>query len=433
MALTFLWTDILLWLVSLFAVSYVYFIRKSTQLSLKWRQVFISKIAVVSFIIFIFYLSIALLDSIHFKDGVKIYSALDNVLEHSYKNGEKTYSAPLDYQLFSKEYLEDGTRGRKHLKYAANNITNDTDNIVNILKLSFYAFIKWLIFIALLLLVIFKFKRKYLKSQVAITTISTIAVLLLICFFIAQITPHYHIFGTDKAGGDVFYSAIKGIRTGMVFAILTTAIATPIAIILGLAAGYFQGKTDDVIQFIYTTINAIPGILLIAALVVILQAYMEQNADLFNSNADRSDMKLLLLCLVLALTSWTGLCRLVRAETLKVKSLEFVSSAKIFNISNQKILMSYILPNVAHLILITMVLDFSALVLAEAVLAYIGIGVDATTMSWGNMVNSARLELSKEPAVWWSLLAAFSLMFILVLCVNLLADNIREVFDDKNK
>ncbi len=433
MTIHFLITDILLWLVVILAISSAYFIAKSKQLRQKWQQVFASKIVIISFIIFMFYLLIALLDSVHFKEhnSSNIYSVLDELLHYSMVSSEKTYSQPFAYNSFSKEYLADGTRGYKHLKYAANDINNVADNIKNILILSFYGFIKWLLFVAFLLLLIFTFKRHYLKPYIAMSAIKTIFTIALIIFIVAQLLPHYHIFGTDKAGIDVFYKAIKSIRTSMVFAILTTIIATPIAVILGLLAGYFKGVIDDIIQFSYTTINAMPGILLIAALVVIMQAYMEQNADLFASSIERADVKLLLLCMVLALTSWTGLCRIIRAETLKVKSLAFVSSAKVFNISNFKIMLSYILPNVMHLVLITIVLDFSALVLAEAVLSYIGIGVDSTTISWGNMVNGARLELAKEPVVWWSISSAFMLMFILVLAVNLFADNVREVFDKK--
>ena len=84
------------------------------------------------------------------------------------------------------------------------------------------------------------------------------------------------------------------------------------------------------------------------------------------------------------------------------------------------------------LVIITIVLDFSALVLAEAVLSYVNIGVDPTTYSWGNMINAARLEMSKEPIVWWSLFSAFTFMFILVLFANLFSDVVREAFDPRS-
>ena len=84
-----------------------------------------------------------------------------------------------------------------------------------------------------------------------------------------------------------------------------------------------------------------------------------------------------------------------------------------------------------HLVIVAIVLDFSGLVLAEAVLSYVGVGVDPSMISWGNMINSARLEMAREPVVWWSLMAAFLLMFILVLAANLFADTVRDAFDPR--
>ena len=95
------------------------------------------------------------------------------------------------------------------------------------------------------------------------------------------------------------------------------------------------------------------------------------------------------------------------------------------------ILGRHILPNVLHIVLIIVVLDFSGLVLAEAVLSYVGVGVDPSTISWGNMINGARLELAREPIVWWSLVAAFVFMFTLVLSANLFADAVRDAFDPR--
>jgi hypothetical protein len=91
----------------------------------------------------------------------------------------------------------------------------------------------------------------------------------------------------------------------------------------------------------------------------------------------------------------------------------------------------HILPNVMHIVLIALVMDFSGLVLAEAVLSYVGVGVDPTTISFGTMINAARLEMAREPMVWWSLAAAFVLMFLLVLAANLFADAVRDAFDPR--
>ncbi|EKD77836.1 MAG: hypothetical protein ACD_42C00162G0002 [uncultured bacterium] len=97
------------------------------------------------------------------------------------------------------------------------------------------------------------------------------------------------------------------------------------------------------------------------------------------------------------------------------------------------VIFRHILPNVMHIVIITLVLDFSGLVLAEAILSYVGVGVDPTMPSWGNMINTSRLELAREPVVWWPLFAALVTMFFLVLSANLFADQVRDAFDPRVK
>jgi peptide/nickel transport system permease protein len=259
----------------------------------------------------------------------------------------------------------------------------------------------------------------------------TILMLLLTSFGLAELSLKYHVFGTDKVGEDVFFQSLKSIRTGLLIGTLTTFITLPLALILGILAGYFRGWVDDVIQYIYTTLNSIPGVLLIAASMLLMQAYMARHENEFASLALRADFRLLFLCMILGLTSWTGLCRLLRAETLKLREMEYVQAARALGVHQGTILLRHIMPNVFHLVLISVALDFSSLVLAEAVLSYVNIGVDPTTESWGNMINSARLEMAREPVVWWSLSAAFIFMFALVLAANLFADAVRDAFDPR--
>jgi peptide/nickel transport system permease protein len=122
---------------------------------------------------------------------------------------------------------------------------------------------------------------------------------------------------------------------------------------------------------------------------------------------------------------------MLRAETLKLREIGYVQAAKVLCVRPVGILFQHILTNVMHIILISVVLDFSALVLAEAVLSYINVGVDPSTYSWGNMINGARLEMAREPVVWWPLIAAFVFMFMLVLTANLFADAVRDAFDPR--
>jgi peptide/nickel transport system permease protein len=257
--------------------------------------------------------------------------------------------------------------------------------------------------------------------------------LLLFIFLAINLASTYHVLGTDKVGQDVFYQTLKSIRTGLVIGTLTTLVMLPFAIFMGILAGYARGWIDDVVQYIYTTLNSIPGVLLIAASILMLQVYIANHPDYFETTVERADIRLLFLCIILGITSWTGLCRLLRGESLKLREAEYIQAAVSFGVSHGKIITRHILPNVMHVVLITVVLDFSGLVLAEAVLSYVGVGVDSTMNSWGNMINGARLEMAREPVVWWSLLSAFLFMFALVLAANLFSDAVRDAFDPRTR
>lgn len=222
-----------------------------------------------------------------------------------------------------------------------------------------------------------------------------------------------HLLGTDSNGEDVLYQSVKGVRTALIIGFFTTLLIIPLALVMGLAAGYFGGWVDDTIQFLYTMLNSIPDILLLVALMMVLGRGLPQ------------------VCFALALTSWVGLCRLLRGETLKLRELDFVQAGRALGLSEVKILWRHVLPNVMHLVLITFVLRFSGLVMSEVILSYLGIGVAPGTASWGTMIDSARLELARDPAVWWNLTGAFLFMFVLVLAFNFFGDTLRDALDPR--
>ena len=225
--------------------------------------------------------------------------------------------------------------------------------------------------------------------------------------------PRAHLLGTDKVGSDVFYRALKGIRTGLIIGGFTTLIAVPFAIFFGVVAGYFGGWIDDVVQYAYATLDSIPFILLVVAFMLLF------GQGLFN------------LCLIMGISSWTGLCRVLRGETLKLRELEYIQAAEAFGVHRGFIILRHLVPNLMHIVLISSILGFSRLVLAEALLSYLQIGVEPTMGSWGNMINTARLELARDPIVWWNLAAAFAFMFGLVLPVNLFGDAVRDALDPR--
>jgi len=234
-----------------------------------------------------------------------------------------------------------------------------------------------------------------------------------------QWSEQYFIAGTDKLGNDVLYTALKSIRTALVVGLISTLLLLPCALFFGLISGFFGSRVDMMITYLYTLINAIPSILLLAAAVLLLQT----------SHIQSSDNHLLILCLILGLTSWAGICRLVRAETLKIREYPFVKAVQLLGLSNGKILLKHILPAVWPVALVTVTLDFSGLVLAEVVLSYLGIGVGEGIYSFGTLMNNARLELVRLPVVWWPLFCAFSLLSLLIVAANLMSDALQAFFD----
>jgi peptide/nickel transport system permease protein len=247
----------------------------------------------------------------------------------------------------------------------------------------------------------------------------------------AALAGPYHLMGTDTTGNDVLYQSLKSIRTAFVIGTLATVATLPLAVVLGIMAGYFKGWVDEIIQYVYTVLSSVPGVLLIAACVLMVQVFLDKHPELFETGAERADLKLFLLCVVLGLTGWAGLCRLLRGETLKLRELEYVQAASAFGVSHGRIMLRHIFPNVAHLMLIVTVLEFSSLILYEAVLSYVGVGVDPSMNSFGGMINMARAEMSRDPVVWWSFASAFAFMVALVLAANLFADGVRDAFDPR--
>lgn len=396
-------------------------------------RIFSKPVSVMSAVILAFFLIIGIVDSIHFKQDS--HSLLDKMLAPLGEVYEKTYSAPLALTLYSSEVvMSNGRASLTHprLEYISKALQNDTQKKALVQHVVWKAFVvSALCVLGLWLGVVFGRRRTHSKDGTLLAGLLTLFVCLMIATASYWISRDLHLLGTGKIGQDVFYATIKSIRTGLMIGILTTLFMMPLALLLGIAAGYFGGLIDDVIQYIYTTLSSIPGVLLITASVLSMQTYITNHPEQFTTLEDNADARLLALCFILGVTSWTGLCRLLRAEALKLKEMDYVLAAKALGSGSFKIIIRHLLPNVMHIVIITFVLDFSFLVLAEAVLSYVGVGVSPLTMSWGNMINAARLELAREPLVWWPMFAAFSFMFTLVLASNLFADAVEDAFNPR--
>ena len=443
-----LWTDALIYILCFAVLGIAIFLRGKEHIKRPLQKITHSKVGMMSLVVLLFFVLIGLLDSVHFKPANnksnEIISLLDYWATPLREHGEKTYSAPFAATLFSKEMmtLADGTTqwGYPRLEFGGRHLDDpETQHLPDVLKKTGYGLAQGVGLFWIIMLCCSGLRRisqhekgqALLLSATAKSVWTVVFIIVPLSYTLIYLSAYYHVFGTDKVGEDVFYQAVKSIRTGLVLGTLTTLIMLPMAIVFGILAGFFRGWVDDVIQYIYTTLNAIPSVLLIAASILMVQVYMANHEQNFTSVIVRADMRLLFLCLILGVTNWTGLCRLLRAETLKLREMEYVQAAQALGVKQGMILLRHILPNVMHIVLISVVLDFSSLVLAEAVLSYINIGVDPTTYSWGNMINGARLEMAREPIVWWSLSAAFLFMFTLVLAANLFADTVQDAFDPR--
>jgi len=459
-----LWSDVLIWLLVATGMGVGVLIAKNPQLLAAWRRVGANRIGMASATVLLAFILIGLLDSLHYRAqlgsklgqkavyGIEVLSALDVLAAPLRLHNEKTYSEPFATRLYAKESIDmpgQGTvRDFPRLKYGGRHLGEREDEVAadagfTAFKAGALAFIGWLAVFGAIVTTINapagprggRGKSPILKLREA--AFAWDAVLLTLLLMLLTIVPlfwlsgYYHVFGTDKVGQDVLYQILKSVRTGLIIGLVTTLVMLPMAVLLGIVAGYFRGWVDDLIQYIYTVLNSIPGVLLIAAAVLMMQVVIDTHPEWFSTAAERADLRLLALCFILGITSWTGLCRLLRGETLKLRELEYIQAAQAFGVSSWRIIVRHILPNLMHIVIISLVMDFSGLVLAEAVLSYVGIGVDPTMTSFGTMINNARMELGREPVVWWSLAAAFSAMFILVLAANLFADAVRDAFDPR--
>ncbi len=443
----FLWTDkCFLVLLALSLITWLLALRKKHNREL-CQRIFKKPLALVAALMLLFFLIIGVLDSIHLTTpsnhaadssllAQQNNSLLDKLLAPLGSFYEKTYSAPFALNLYTAETIfEEGyLQVYSRLGYPSTAIKTKVDIKERIFRALERALGFSLLFILLsgLCLYFFKSNRSWRCTQSQLVFLLTIGS----CSFIALasywLSRDFHILGTGKIGEDIFYYSIKSIHTGLMIGILTTLIMLPLALLLGVLAGYFGGWVDDIIQYIYTTLSSIPGVLLIVASILSMQTYIANHPKLFPTLAQAADARLFALCIILGITSWTNLCRLIRAETLKLREIDYVLAARSLGSGWFIILRKHLLPNLMPLILITVVLDFSFLVLAEAVLSYVGVGVSPTTISWGNMINGARLELAREPLVWWPIMAAFLGMFSLVLASNIFADAVRDGLDSRN-
>ena len=219
-------------------------------------------------------------------------------------------------------------------------------------------------------------------------------------------------FGADKWGQDVLLKTIKGAETSILVGLLSALLAVVIGTFLGAIAGYFGGWIDDVLNWFYNIFTSIPYLLLVLAIAAVLQ-----------------QKGILSIVLILGLTGWTGVFRLVRAEYMKHTSREYVLAAKAIGVSHSRRMFVHIFPNVSHIALVQISILVVSFIKSEVILSFLGFGVPVGVVSWGSMLNEAQSELILGK--WWQLAAASIAMAVLVTAFSMFTDALRDALDPK--
>ena len=217
-----------------------------------------------------------------------------------------------------------------------------------------------------------------------------------------------HWMGTDNLGRDVALRLVQGTRIAFHVGIVTSLIAIPLGVALGLLGGYFGGRTDSLVVWLCATVASMPGLLFVLAISLV------------------AGKGLLGIYLGIGLTTWVGTCRTIRAEVIKHRERAYVQAARTLGYSHVRILLRHVLPNVAHLVLVQFSIRFPSAVSTEVFISFLGIGVQGEP-SWGVMINNARLRLWQ--GVWWEMTFTTLAIFVLVLVFNHLADVLRDRLD----
>lgn len=217
-----------------------------------------------------------------------------------------------------------------------------------------------------------------------------------------------HWLGTDNLGRDVGLRLVQGARIAFHVGIMTSLIAIPLGVVLGLLGGYFGGKVDSVVVWLCATVASMPGLLFILAISIVV------------------GKGLLGIYLGIGFTTWVGVCRTIRAEVIKHRDRAYVQAAKVLGYSDMRIMFRHILPNVAHIILIQFSIRFPSAVSTEVFISFLGIGVQGEP-SWGVMINNSRSRLWQ--GVWWEMMFTTLAIFALVFVFNHLADYLRDRLD----
>jgi peptide/nickel transport system permease protein len=226
--------------------------------------------------------------------------------------------------------------------------------------------------------------------------------------------------GGDRWGRDVLDKAVKGSQVSIAVGVAAALFATLIGTLLGAFAGFYGGKTNDLLEWLYNVFTSVPGILLVFALAAVLRSGWL--GKIFASG-------IWMVVIILAVTGWTGMYRLVRAEYMKHRLREYVLAAEAIGASAWSRMFAHILPNVGHVVLVQLSLLVVAFIKVEVILSFLGLGVPVDMVSWGTMLAETQTEL--VIGKWWQLAAATVFMAVFLTAFSMLTDSLRDALDPK--
>ena len=239
-----------------------------------------------------------------------------------------------------------------------------------------------------------------------------------------------HWCGTDYLGRDVFLRALFATRTAVKVGVIASLIATLFGVTLGILAGYFGGTADDVVVWIYSTFASMPSLLFILAFALLVSKgfLLPSMQSVFNAFAAllHTEPGMLAVYLGIGLTGWVSLCRVVRAEAMRIREAQYVQAARTLGAGAFSIIFRHVLPNLMHLVIIYFTMQFAFAVMTEVIVSYLGLGVQFEP-SWGVMIADGQERLWR--GVWWEVGTASVFLFVLVLALNILGDALRDVLD----